>query len=158
MNQTTRDAILDELKQVFPASPIELDIEAGRYDAWSSYEAREAFERGVAGKTWRELTDDFLKSHADALIFLPADLFAALLPAYLRFIAQDDVFNGVPFAVATLLTRTDDSLFDRNLASLSRAQVGVVARLVQASLDRAPMEEVMQTAYDSYWRQWLSGF
>lgn len=152
MNETIRNTILDELTTAFPAKPIRLELEAGPYDAWSSYDDRDAFEHGIAGKTWRELSDDFIKAHPDALIFLPSEWFAMLLPAYLWFVVLDDVYNEVPFAVANMLTRTDDSVFDKNISSLTRAQLDVIAKVVEASLHREPMEDVMQAAHESYWR------
>lgn len=155
MNKQAREEILKRLDEAFPALPISMDFDVHPLDGWTTYEDRDAFARNVAHKTWSELPDDLVKAHPDVLFHLPGATFRAVLPAYLRFIASDDVYNEVPFSVANMLTRTDDGIFEQRVSPLAPAQLRIVARIVELSLTREPMEDVMQQAYDSYWRDYL---
>jgi hypothetical protein len=78
-----------QLVVAFPVKPISVEIFRDWRGSWSEYLGNVAFEQGSLGKTWTALGPNFLASHQSALAVMPPDAFAALMPAYLAALLQD---------------------------------------------------------------------
>ncbi|VAW74167.1 hypothetical protein MNBD_GAMMA12-2891 [hydrothermal vent metagenome] len=152
--------LLSVIAEVFPLQLLSQEIINNTSASWEGYDYSKEFEAGVFGKSWDMLDKVFIETHASAIIYLEHQAFFAIFPAYLSYLVRNDAYNEVPFMVASKLTKTNDELelrvFDAMVNSLSNAQK-IVIRHVLIFLSKNHVEEVMQLALTSYWKDMAEG-
>jgi hypothetical protein len=110
----------------------------------------------LVGRTWGELDASFVEDFHELLIYAGPSTFAALLPAYLAFLAEHDRFSDALYVVGNQLTRKDDAVsqrtFDARAAALTAEQRAVVQRLIDQLSARPAMERALRPAVSSWGR------
>lgn len=150
------------LSEAFPPEPMSdpAMFERSAAPMWGGYLDAEAFESHVMGRSWDMLDSKFLEFHHDALAYLGADAFAAVLPAYLVALIRGEALNMLPlFLLNSLRRRTDPAwhpdIFDARVARLSEPQRAAVVHVLEvlARSDRhSHYRDWLEEALDSYWR------
>lgn len=137
-----------QLVAAFPAAVIDremIDEPTARWLGYAKYPQLAELE----GKTWLDVTEDWLWRNPMLLGFVGDGLWRAVLPAYLRYLLHEhDEWNSLPTHVAGWLTRKGDliSRFDRRLALLSAAERAAIHDVVSRLSTRLRMQEAMSRA------------
>ena len=151
------------LRSLFPATPLD---PTDAFAQWGvTYLDVESYVAGSRGQLWHALPGSFLEYHDDALSFLGPVAFAAILPAYLDALLDDELILGsIPFAILPALSRpksgSDAALwrqrFDARMDHLDADQRRLVVRVLTAFIEKIKpkeariLEEQANTALTSF--------
>ena len=138
------------LARAFPAEMIYRAVIDEPTANWTVYDDREnlaAFEN----KTWQDLPADLLERHPTLPVYAGDALFHATLPGYLCILLHErEVFNDLPFQIASQLTRKDypefHPKFDRRMARFTQAQRAAVRDVLAHLATVSPIEGAMSRA------------
>ncbi len=149
------------LLDAFPPRSLERALLGDSTGFWNTYIYAESFESGCPGKSWDQLTPEFVEFHHGALRWMNERVFAALVPAYLASLLRGDTQNELPDSVLRQLTRREEweDEFDRRAAQLTEAQRAVIARVLEelARGERFDHYRPEINAALASWRATLSG-
>lgn len=146
----TIERLEEGLVSAFPPVTIHrtmIDEPTAIWDVYEDYADLVAFE----GKTWRDLSPELLYRHTGLLVWAGDALWRATLPGYLWYLLHErQLFNDLPFQLASQLTRKDDPdshpKFDRRTAPFSPAQRATIRDVLSLLATVSPLEEVMSRA------------
>jgi hypothetical protein len=144
----TVETLEQALVTAFPAAVIDRPMIDEPTALWLGYPKYPQLAE-LEGKTWLDITDDWLWRNPMLLGFVGDSLWRAVLPAYLRYLLREhDEWNSLPAHVAGWLTRKGDlvSRFDRRIALLSTAERAAIHAVIARLSTRLRMAEVMSRA------------
>lgn len=153
--QIEEAALCALLSSAFPARPIPASALADRGLNWVEREGAAEYEAGVIGQRWDAIEADFIEAHGNAPTFLGGAALREVLPAYLRYLVEHEVYDDVPYAIAVALTRKSDPRraadFDETFGALTDAQRWAVRQVLEVLGQREPTGRVMRRALESFW-------
>ena len=164
--QPEHATVLDQLRAAFPAEPI---ASARAFDDWgTTYPDAEPYARHLDGKTWEQLDRSYIITRADALGFLGTRELIAVLPVYLRALAEDGAWSPCADTVILLLTRPDPGTktglklarFEALVNALTSAQRTVIAAVLgafAAANEEGSPGERARAALEGHWNVHLPG-
>lgn len=145
----TKDELRAALIAAFPPAPITRATIHTADARWTGYEERDELAL-LEGNTWNELAPETLERHPALLVHAGGELFRAVLPAYLRLLAEREDATILPFHVVSQLTRKDSTIdreiFDERVGPMTAEQRDVVRRTLAMLAEQPVLREVASVA------------
>lgn len=137
------------------AFPIRLIDPSHAFEAWGrTYLDVDRFMAGVSGRTWHDLSPEFLEWMHDAIVFLGPDAFADCIPAFVgAVLVHDDKLSALPRFVISALAPTSFHFADR-IAPLTDVQRRAIADALHVMSTRrwlgAEARHVLEVFWSTY--------
>jgi hypothetical protein len=149
----TNEELRAALIAAFPPAPITSATIHTADARWTGYDERDDL-RLLEDRTWDELAPETLERHGALLVHAGCELFRAILPAFLRLLAENEYATILPFHVVSQLTRKDSTIdrkiFDERVGPLTAEQRDVVRRTLAILAEQPVLREVASVALGTW--------
>lgn len=137
----------------FPPAPITRATIQTADARWAGYEERDDLAL-VEATSWLEIAPNVLEHHAALLVHAGAELFRAILPAYLLLLAENEYTTSLPFFVATQLGRKESpvtqEIFEERVGPMTSQQRHVVRGVIAILAEQRFLRDALSDAIRSW--------